>query len=105
MEFEGVPDDVIRRERNKAREIRESNWWKNQRGRGRCYYCHAQVHPSELTMDHKVPVIRGGFSTRHNCVPCCKECNNEKRYHTLGEWTAIREAEGRPLACAAQNLS
>ena len=36
-------------------------------------------------MDHIVPVVRGGKSTRGNVVPCCKECNSDKKYLTPAE--------------------
>lgn len=31
-------------------------------------------------MDHLVPIVRGGKSTRGNVVPSCRECNSAKRY-------------------------
>lgn len=31
-------------------------------------------------MDHVLPIIRGGKSTKGNIVPCCKKCNEEKKY-------------------------
>lgn len=79
-------EDQIKLERNKARELRKSQWWKNRIGRGECYYCHEQFPPKELTLDHIVPVSRGGRTTRGNCVPCCKECNNRKQSLTPVEW-------------------
>ncbi|MBQ9447564.1 MAG: HNH endonuclease, partial [Victivallales bacterium] len=42
--------------------------------------------PKELTMDHIVPIIRGGFTRKGNVVPCCKECNNKKKYMLPIEW-------------------
>jgi 5-methylcytosine-specific restriction endonuclease McrA len=42
--------------------------------------------PKELTLDHIVPIIRGGKSTRGNCVPSCKECNNRKKHLLPIEW-------------------
>lgn len=96
-----VDEDQIRSERQKARELRASAWWLNQKGRGRCYYCHRAVPPAELTMDHKTPIIRGGRTTRHNVVPCCKTCNNEKKYMTLEEWIQLRAEQNNPLPCAA----
>jgi hypothetical protein len=42
--------------------------------------------PAELTMDHIVPVVRGGRSTKGNVVPCCKECNSRKKYLLPVEW-------------------
>lgn len=75
----------VRREREKARELRQSQWWKNQIARGVCHYCGGVFKPSELTMDHVIPVARGGRSERGNIVPCCKKCNNEKRCLTPAE--------------------
>ncbi len=73
-------DEEIRRERAKARELRQSQWWKRRRGRGICHYCGRKFPPSELTMDHLVPLIRGGRSTKGNLVPACKDCNSRKKH-------------------------
>lgn len=81
-----VSEEQIRRERQKAREIRKSPWWKRRKASGVCHYCGADVGTAELTMDHIVPVIRGGRSARGNLVAACKPCNTEKK-HALGfEW-------------------
>ncbi|MFO7983566.1 MAG: HNH endonuclease [Desulfuromonadales bacterium] len=79
-------EEEIRRQREKARELRKSNWWKNRIARGLCHYCGANVPPGELTLDHVVPVTRGGKSTRGNCVPACKECNTKKKHLLPTEW-------------------
>ena len=79
-------EEHIRREKAKAREMRYSQWWKNECGRGVCYYCKRRFPPKELTMDHIVPIIRGGFTRKGNVVPCCKECNNKKKYMLPIEW-------------------
>jgi len=101
----GVDKETQRRERNKARELRAGQWWRNQIGKGRCFYCERSFRPSELTMDHKVPVVRGGRSTKANLVPCCKECNNEKNHQLMSEWIRSREEAGLPpLACARHEL-
>ncbi len=102
--FFAVDESTRKREREKARQLRNSQWWTNQKGRGLCYYCQSSIKPSQLTMDHKTPIARGGRSTRNNLVPCCKACNTEKQHLTLSEWIAKREAEGNPLACAKLEL-
>jgi 5-methylcytosine-specific restriction protein A len=79
-------DDQVRREKSKARELRASQWWKNQCGRGQCHYCRRRVPPRELTMDHIVPLIRGGLSRKSNVVPCCKDCNSRKKHLLPIEW-------------------
>lgn len=75
----------IAREKLKAQETRKSPWWKNKISQGICYYCQAKFLPDELTMDHVVPLSRGGRSTKGNIVPCCKTCNNKKKYLTPAE--------------------
>ena len=84
--FMDVPEEQLKRERAKARELRKSQWWKNRLAQGRCYYCGAEVAPKELTLDHLVPLVRGGRTTRGNCVPACKECNNRKKDLLPVEW-------------------
>lgn len=75
----------VARERERARELRNSGWWKQLLSRGVCHYCDKQVGAAGLTMDHVVPVARGGRSTRGNVVPCCKACNQSKRCLTPAE--------------------
>jgi 5-methylcytosine-specific restriction endonuclease McrA len=81
-----IDEEEMRRERNRARELRKSAWWKNKLAQGRCHYCGGVFKPSELTLDHIVPVARGGRSTKGNCVPACKECNNRKKNLLPVEW-------------------
>jgi len=81
-----IPEQQIRQEKDKARELRKSRWWSNRIGKGVCHYCGLSFPPAELTMDHIVPVVRGGRSSRANVVPACKECNNRKKYLLPMEW-------------------
>lgn len=76
----------IKRERHKAREMRKSQWWKRKCDKGVCHYCGRWFPPKELTMDHIVPIARGGKTTKGNVVPCCKECNNQKKQRLPLEW-------------------
>lgn len=81
-------DQDIKREKRIAREIRKSAWWKRKCANSRCYYCNAKINPKELTMDHVVPLIRGGKSTKSNVVTACKECNSKKKHMLPIEWKA-----------------
>ena len=74
-----------KKEKAKARELRASAWWKGQLGRGICYHCEQKFKTSDLTMDHLIPIARGGKSDKKNCVPSCKECNTKKGYKTRAE--------------------
>ncbi|MEJ5226619.1 HNH endonuclease [Thermodesulfovibrio sp.] len=73
-------------EKQKAKIIRKSSWWKKKISVGVCYYCGKKTPPEELTMDHLIPLIRGGKSKKGNLVPCCKDCNNKKKYLLPFEW-------------------
>ena len=79
-------EEFIKREKAKSRKLRKTRWWRRQLERGICYYCGKKVKPEELTMDHKIPLSRGGTSDRINIVPACKECNNRKKYLLPWEW-------------------
>lgn len=81
-----VSQNDIVKEKAKARELRGSQWWKRKLAEGRCHYCRRHFKPSELTMDHIVPIIRGGKSAKGNVVPSCKECNNKKKHMLPMEW-------------------
>jgi 5-methylcytosine-specific restriction endonuclease McrA len=82
----GDIDTLINREKSRARELRGSSWWKAKISAGKCYYCGGRFKPSDLTMDHKIPLSRGGTSEKNNIVPACKECNNRKKYMLPSEW-------------------
>lgn len=84
--YTDVDDEEIKREKAKARELRNSQWWKRRRSTGVCHYCGRKFKPAELTMDHIVPIGRGGKSAKGNVVPACKECNTKKKYMLLMEW-------------------
>ena len=84
--FDGVDEAEIRREKEKTRRLRKSRWWQQKLTAGLCFYCGNVFKPNELTMDHIVPLARGGKSTKDNLVACCKECNNRKKTLLPIEW-------------------
>jgi len=84
--FDGIDEASIRTERNKARNLRKTRWWQQKTASGTCHYCGGKVGFKNLTMDHIIPLARGGRSTRDNLVPCCKECNNRKKNSLPVEW-------------------
>lgn len=91
--FDPCPDEAaLKRQRAKARELRNSQWWKRKLAKGRCYYCGRAIAPRDLTMDHIVPLSRGGQSTRGNVVACCKDCNNTKKHLLPMEWDVYIES-------------
>jgi 5-methylcytosine-specific restriction endonuclease McrA len=72
----------IKRERDKARELRKTRWWLDQVNRGICHHCGGKFRASELTMDHLIPLARGGTSAKGNIVCACRPCNQSKKLET-----------------------
>ena len=54
-----------------------------------CYYC---GHGDNLTVDHLVPLVRGGPDEADNLIWACRSCNSSKhgaRYAGLGKHKGI----------------
>lgn len=49
----------------------------------RCAYCRVT---GPMTIDHVVPLSRGGRHAYSNLVPCCAPCNSDKANKTVIEW-------------------
>lgn len=93
MFYEAASKKHISQERLKARQLKKSSWWKQLINKGVCYYCEQRFEKEELTMDHKVPVARGGRSTKSNVVVACKNCNTKKRIKTPVDMILEKEKE------------
>lgn len=66
------------------------------RAQGRaCIYCRLQP---ATTVDHVLPLVRGGTNYEGNLAPCCKPCNSSKAGLTVAEWRTGR----RLPRCATQ---
>jgi hypothetical protein len=50
---------------------------------GRCAYCGTH---GKMTVDHVVPLSRGGFDEASNIVPACTKCNSSKHARPVLEW-------------------
>ncbi|MBR7131497.1 MAG: HNH endonuclease [Lentisphaeria bacterium] len=75
-------DAHVKRERNKAKQLRKTAHFQELFRKGICFYCKEKFPADELTLDHIVPLSRGGRSTKGNMVVCCRSCNQEKKYLT-----------------------
>ncbi len=61
---------------------------------GKCSYCGIAA---KLTLDHMIPLSKGGLHNAKNLSPVCQPCNSSKRNKTLEEYRAWCGKIGRPL--------
>lgn len=55
----------------------------------RCYYCDQEDADS---VDHRIPLARGGSHWPANLVPCCRRCNSSKNAKTETEFLKLDAA-------------
>lgn len=51
-----------------------------------CFYCKKHLTVKDATVDHKIPLGRGGKTEIDNLVPTCEKCNNFKGHMTDVEY-------------------
>lgn len=56
-----------------------------------CVYCRK---PGRLTIDHDIPLARGGTDNIENILPACKSCNSKKNTRTSVEFFAHQRSGG-----------
>ncbi len=86
----------------------------------RCFYCGNETMPTridyamesfpeEATIDHKIPVSRGGDHSLSNLVIACRRCNCRKGPKTMDEYRYylryMQTPLGRKLGFLYQSLS
>lgn len=64
-----------------------------------CLYCGQYLPPRGATLDHVLPVSRGGLHHVRNMVLACRSCNEAKDNRTPQEWL-----EELQRACARLQL-
>jgi hypothetical protein len=81
--FIPIPEDGIEVARLRALARRRSRSFVFERAGHRCAYCGAQ---GQLTIDHVVPLSRGGDNNQENLAAACRPCNASKKDRTPAEW-------------------
>jgi len=51
-----------------------------------CYLCETSLTLETMSLDHEMPLVRGGDHTLENCRCACWPCNNSKRDKTAEEY-------------------
>jgi len=77
--------NIKAKRRNAERRVVTAKDWRRlvDRYRGCCAYC---GDATKLTMEHVVPISRGGRHSIGNLLPVCMTCNTKKNRRLLVEW-------------------
>ena len=74
-----VPSVMILREYTKPKvSVRFSRSNVYLRDNGECQYCTAKIERKDSTLDHVLPVSKGGKSVWEHCTTACAPCNASK---------------------------
>lgn len=57
---------------------------------GHCHYCDKEA---KLTLDHVIPLSKGGKHSKDNVVPACQHCNSSKGNKTVEAWNKSTRAQ------------
>jgi 5-methylcytosine-specific restriction endonuclease McrA len=52
-----------------------------------CHWCCIQLTDNNRTIDHVIPLSRGGHHIPDNLIACCRPCNCSKSNKLVEEWT------------------
>lgn len=103
--FWEMPPSDMSKEKTRARDLKSSSWWRQKLSRGICHYCGKKFKPEELTMDHIIPLSRGGTSEKINITVSCKDCNNKKKYFLPSEWEEYQKTIGEESVSRVKAVS
>ena len=66
--------------------------------RKNCLYCGTKLTDKNRTLDHMIPLSKGGQHSAANVVECCKSCNSRKHAKDFGQWLDELEPQDRRRA-------
>ncbi len=61
--------------------MRAALWVRNRTKPGgtcECYWYHCVLSKRRMTLDHFIPLCKGGEDVIQNCVPACEACNQRR---------------------------
>lgn len=68
-----------------------------------CPYCSKQMRGKGKSLDHVIPIARGGSHSLANVLICCRSCNSAKGALAFDEWLArVQERHGDVAAARAR---
>jgi len=55
----------------------------------KCMYCERKMGDAQLTVDHFIPLERGGKNDTSNYLSACRKCNKDKGNMSPEEWCSV----------------
>lgn len=80
---------------NKKRR-RRAKWIES---KGICFYCKVKMHfdgaddGTKMTLDHLIPISKGGDDKLSNLVAACKKCNGKRGDKEIAEFVNIKKCK------------
>lgn len=79
------------------------------KGYDKCHYCGGKLTDRNRTLDHMYPRRWGGISIPDNLVPCCKNCNQNKKDMTYDQFLHYKKLKNQKeeyyCRCLQENLN
>lgn len=72
------PDVCHRADRDKRRSSYRSKRKRMLRKSNRCHWCNVELDLETSTLDHEIPLARGGLDNANNWVLACYDCNDRR---------------------------
>ena len=60
----------------------------------KCCYCGRYLRTNEATLEHVIPISKGGYTKKNNCKIACRKCNEEKGSMALGTYMQMKREKG-----------
>lgn len=54
-----------------------------------CVFCHCKLTFDEATVEHIIPISKGGTNHKENLTISCQTCNNNRRSVPFDEWKKV----------------
>lgn len=55
-----------------------------------CIYCSKELTHDNASIDHIIPIVKGGTNAQVNLIVCCKECNCERGHTDFYEYLSYK---------------
>lgn len=76
----GLEEFVPKQHKAKMKRVLKEEWFRE------CAYCGYKERNKEMTVDHIIPLAKGGSDSFYNQIPACRSCNVSKGDKPVRQW-------------------